>query len=372
MSIKCQTIIEIIERLAPKSLAEEWDNIGLQIGDPEVEVEKILISLDLTEEVVEEAIDNKVDMIVTHHPFIFKPLKSIRTDLASGKLIKKIIKNDINLYTAHTNLDKAKNGLNDMLSKKIRLKKVELLLPTDKEMLFKIVVFIPKGFEHKIRGAIGDAGAGWIGNYSHCTFSTLGIGTFKPLEGSNSFIGEKGKIEKVEEYRMETIVTEENLAKTIKAITSSHPYEEVAYDIYPLKNTGYSYGLGRIGKLDKVLSYNDFIGVIKELLNLSYIRVGGVKKEYISKVALCTGSGGELIHRAALLGADAFITGDIKYHDAQFAKELNILVVDAGHFATEIIIMEELKNYLNKEITILNKDIKIITSKTNKDFIEWN
>lgn len=372
MPIKCQTIIDKIERLAPKRIAEEWDNVGLQIGDPRAEIEKVLISLDLTEEVVEEAIGLNANLIITHHPFIFKPLKNIRTDLSTGKLIEKMIKNNINLYTAHTNLDMAKDGLNKMLSDKLGLKNVNVLLPTDKEIFYKIAVFVPKGFENKIRNAIGDVGAGWIGNYSHCTFTTMGMGTFKPLEDSNPFIGDKGKLEQVEEYRIETIVTEDNLSKTIRAIVKVHPYEEVAYDIYPLINEGNSYGLGRIGNLDKNLSYIDFIKEIKQSLNISYLRVGGIKKECISKVALSTGSGADLIYRAAILGADAYITGDIKYHDAQLAKDLDILLVDASHFATEIIVMEELKKYLDKEISKSKKGIEIITSKLNKDFIEWN
>jgi dinuclear metal center YbgI/SA1388 family protein len=372
MSIKCQTIMDKLEQLAPKRLAEDWDNVGLQIGDPRADIKKVLVSLDLTKEVVQEAIDYKANMIITHHPLIFKPLRQIRFDLSSGEIIKNLIKNDINVYTAHTNLDKAENGLNDMLAEKLFLKDLEILSPTDKDMLYKIVIFVPKGYEDKIKNIMGNIGAGWIGNYSHCTFQMSGTGTFKPLEGTNAFIGNIGKVEQVEENRIETIVKQRDLSKTIKAVVKAHPYEEVSYDIYPLENKGKLYGLGRIGILDKSLSYSDFLGSIKSSLNLQYLKIAGAKKDYIKKVALCTGSGSEFIHKAAMLGVDAYITGDIKYHEAQQAKDLNILVVDASHFATEVIVMDGLKKYLDDEFSKDKRNIEVVVSKVNSDFIEWN
>ncbi|WP_213818416.1 Nif3-like dinuclear metal center hexameric protein [Garciella nitratireducens] len=371
MSIKCQNVMNIIEKLAPKILAEDWDNVGLQVGDPRADIEKILICLDLTEEVLKEAIQEKANMIITHHPFIFKPLKNIRMDLSSGNIIKQLIKKEINLYTAHTNLDIAENGLNDMLAEKLSLKYIETLFPIRQEKLFKIVVFVPKGYEDKIRDAMGKQGAGWIGNYSNCTFQTLGTGTFKPLNGTNPFIGSMGKIEKVEEVRIETIVTQKNIFKTLNAIIKVHPYEEVAYDIYPLENQGKKYGLGRIGEYEQFISYEEFLSILKSTLKIKHLRIAGVRKEFIKKVALCTGSGAEYMNRAAMLGADIFITGDLKYHEAQQAKNLNMTVIDAGHFATESIVMEGLKKYLDKEFIGMKKNIDIIVSKVNRDFIQW-
>lgn len=371
MPIKCQTIMGVMEQLAPKTLAESWDNVGLQVGDPQADIDKILVSLDLTGEVVQEAIEQQVNMIITHHPFIFNPLKSIRMDLSSGNIIRQLIQNNINYYVAHTNLDIAPNGLNDMLAEKIGLQETKVLATTGKEPFFKIVVFVPKGYEEDIRKVMGNKGAGWIGDYSHCTFQTSGIGTFKPLENTNPFIGKIGKVEKVEESRLETIVTRKNLSKTLNAIIKAHPYEEVAYDIYPLENQGKIYGLGRIGRYTETIKYYDFIKKIKEVLDLKLLRIAGVKKESIEKVALCSGAGAEYMHRAAMLGVDAYITGDLKYHEAQQAKNLGILVIDAGHFGTESIVIEGLKKYLDKELDQAKKSIEVLASKVNKDFIEW-
>lgn len=361
-----------LEQLAPKKLAEDWDNVGLQIGNPRADIHKILVSLDLTKEVVEEAIDQGANMIITHHPFIFKALKSIRLDLPMGELIDTIIKNNLHIYTAHTNLDKAQNGLNDMLAKKLSLGDLEILAPTDYELLYKLVVFVPKGYEEKVKDVAGNIGAGWIGNYSHCTFDTSGTGTFRPLENTKPFIGTIGKTEKVEEQKIEMIVSQKDLSKTVRAIIKAHPYEEVAYDIYPLENKTLSFGLGRIGKLDKALSYNQFLDTIKKTLNLQFLRIAGTKKESIKKVALCSGSGSEFMHKAAMQGADAYITGDVKYHEAQQAKDLNILLIDASHFATEIIVMDGLKKYLDKEFDKDKREIEVVVSKMNNDFIEWN
>ena len=311
-------------------------------------------------------------MIITHHPFIFKPLKHIRIDLPTGEIISKIIKNNLHIYVAHTNLDKAQNGLNDMLAERLSLRNLKILAPTDQEHLYKIVVFVPKGYEDKIKTIIGNIGAGCIGNYSHCTFQMAGIGTFKPLKNTNPFIGSVGKVAQVEEQRIETIVTKKDLSKTLKAIIKAHPYEEVAYDIYPLENIGTSYGLGRIGELDESLSYNDFLDKIKKTLSLQYLKIAGIKKESIKKVALCTGSGSEFMHKASIQGADAYITGDLKYHEAQQAKNLGILVVDASHFATEIIVMDGLKKYLDEEFSKDKREMQVVVSKVNSDFIEWN
>ena len=301
MSVKCQNIIDILEQLAPKYLAEEWDNVGLQVGDPRSSIKKVLITLDLTGDVVHEAIEQRVDMIITHHPLIFKPLRNIRWDLDIGSLIKKIIEHGIHVYSVHTNLDKAESGLNDMLAERLSLEDTQVLSPSNEERLYKFVVFVPQGYESNIRDALASQGAGWIGDYSHCTFSTQGIGTFKPLEGTKPFLGEMGKLEYVDELRVETIISSKNLSKTIKAVLRAHPYEEVAYDIYPLENHGQEFGLGRIGMLDQPLAHYEFLNKIKRDLNIQHLRIAGEPKNLIKKVAICAGSGAEFIHKAAML-----------------------------------------------------------------------
>lgn len=371
MGLKCQSIIEKIEQLAPKKLAYDWDNVGLQIGDPRENIKKILISLDLTEEVIQEAIENKINMIVTHHPFIFKPLKQIRFDQPSGKLIKIMIENKINLYVAHTNLDIANQGLNDMLAEKLSLENIEVLSQREEEKLYKIAVYVPKGYEEELRNVLGNKGAGYIGNYSHCTFQLSGTGTFKPLEGTKPFIGNIGQIEYVDEYRLETIVSQSNLSKVVKAMIKAHPYEEVAYDIYPLENKGKSFGIGRVGYLATPIAYEDFLLKVKKELSIEYLRTAGPKALSIQKVALCTGSGAEFMYQAKRKGADIYITGDIKYHEAQMAKDLDLSLIDAGHFATEIIMIEGLKKYLDQAFQKDKNDVEVMMSKMNKDFFQW-
>lgn len=362
--MKAKEIIKIMEKLAPSELAESWDNVGLQIGDLEQEIKKILVTLDLTDKVVDEAIEGDIDLIISHHPFIFKPLSNITLGNPKGRIIKKLLINDISLYVSHTNMDIADGGLNDMLANKLKLNNIDILTPSQREKLYKIAVYVPEGHEDDVRAALGDAEAGWIGNYSHCTFQTKGIGTFKPREGADPFIGKVDEIEKVDEYRIETIATEDNLPNAINKMIEAHPYEEVAYDIYPLELEGEVAGLGRIGKLKKSMDYEEFIYILKDVLSIDTLRKSGVKKEKIKTVGLCTGSGVDFMKYAVKSGADVYITGDVKYHEAQMAEELDILLLDAGHFATEIIFMEGVKEYLDKEV---NEEVEVLESRVNKD-----
>ena len=362
--MKCGEIIDVIEKLAPKELAESWDNIGLQIGNLDDEVKRILVTLDVTEKVVDEAVEKNINMIISHHPLIFKGLSNITMDGSKGKIIKSLIKNDINLYISHTNMDIAQGGLNDMLAKKLKLQNIKVLSPSIFEKLYKLAVFVPEGYEDQVRDVLGNAQAGWIGNYSHCTFQSKGIGTFKPMEGADPFIGKVDDIEKVDEYRIETIVSQKNLSNAINKMIEVHPYEEVAYDVYPLEIRGSESGLGRIGELEDSMDYETFIEMAKGVLNIDILRIAGSKKDYIKKVGLCTGSGADFMMDAARAGVDVYITGDVKYHEAQMAEELNILLIDGGHFSTEIIFIDGVKDYLDKEI---DKDIEVIESKVNKD-----
>ena len=302
-------------------------------------------------------------MIISHHPFIFKPIKNINMENFNGRIIKKLIKNDISLYVSHTNMDAADKGLNHMLARKLELENIDVLHPTHSEKLYKITVFVPEGYEDDVRSALGDTGAGWIGNYSHCTFQSKGTGTFKPLEGSNPFIGKVDDIEKVDEYRIETIVTQKNLSNAINKMIQAHPYEEVAYDVYPLENQGKISGFGKIGEYEDPTSFNDFIERVKTVLKIDTIRVSGTKKENIKTVGLCGGSAVDFMTTAANKGADVYITGDVKYHDAQLAEELDILLIDGGHFSTEIIFMDGIKEYLAGEI----EGVEVVKSQVNED-----
>ncbi|MFZ7134398.1 MAG: Nif3-like dinuclear metal center hexameric protein [Eubacteriales bacterium] len=370
MSSKCQQIIQLIEDIAPKNLAEEWDNVGLQIGSPGMDVKKALVCLDVNMLVLKEAIQYEVDLIISHHPLIFTPLKNIRWDHYKGDMIKTLLMNTIGVYCAHTNIDISNKGLNTWLAHKLKLKKIQVLNQLFTERMYKFVVYVPESKIEVLKKTLGDLGAGWIGNYSHCTFTTNGIGTFQPMNGANPYIGTIGQIDQVHECRIETIVKEKDLSRIIKRILKIHPYEEVAYDVYPLENSGETHGLGVLGERDPIAT-NLFIEDIKSTLDISVVRIAGKKPDAIGKVALCTGAGANLIKKAKYAGAQVLVTGDIKYHDAQLADELGIFIIDAGHFATEKIFIDGISSYLKDETIARKMKVEIIPSYANRDYIQF-
>ncbi|HZJ76870.1 MAG TPA: Nif3-like dinuclear metal center hexameric protein [Oscillospiraceae bacterium] len=362
MSATVGIITEIIENLAPLDYAYKWDNVGLQLGYKGDTASKILTTLEITDVVLEEAVENGVDMIVAHHPMIFSPLKSIIKDDMKGRIIYKAIQNNIAIYVAHTNMDTAPGGLNDYITKQLNIQDIGILDVIEKILYYKLVVFVPLGYEEKVAEAISIAGAGHIGNYSHCTFGTGGIGTFKPLEGTKPFIGKQGQLEKVKEIRLETIVPEKKLKKIVKALIESHPYEEVAYDVYPLANKGLIRGIGRFGKLHKAKTVGELTADIKEQLNIEHVRVAGNLGATIEKIAVINGSGADLIQTALYKGCQCVITGDVKYHDAQDAISQAINVVDIGHYHSEKIFTHFIAEYLKNEIGKRGLDVDIIES----------
>lgn len=361
MPVSCQTVISILEKFAPRQLAEEWDSgIGLQIGDPRQKIKNIFLSLDLNMSVLQEAKAAQAEMLVVHHTPFFKPLKNLRTDLPNGRLITEIIKNGMALYTLHTNLDAVSGGVNDVLAAKLKLQDVAVLSPAWKQKLYKLVVYTPLDYNEKVRQALSKAGAGWIGNYSDCSFQVKGTGTFRPQEGTDPFIGTKGKLEEVEEIRMETIVGEEKLSSVVKAMLKAHPYEEPAYDLYLLANEAMTAGLGRIGRLAEPVTLEKFMALAKENLGIDRLRFCGEKDKIIRKAAVCGGSGMYYWQHAYFAGADVLLTADIKYHDAQDALANGLALVDAGHFATEQPVMPVLADLLKKELQ--KKDVALTVS----------
>ncbi|GFN34684.1 Nif3-like dinuclear metal center hexameric protein [Tepidimicrobium xylanilyticum] len=353
--MKAIDIIKLLDQWAFPYLIDKWDNTGFQIGDPEREVSKILISLDLDREVFLEAMNKKVQMIVTHHPIIFKSLSRITKESYKESLIYDIIKEDLVVYNAHTNLDLVPGGVNDALANTLGIKNHEPLRVNYRDPLYKLVVFVPKDYAPIIRKVLGDMGAGWIGNYSHCTYNVEGMGTFLPLRGTKPFIGKVYELEEVEEVRIETIVEDNNLDEVLKEMIRHHPYEEVAYDIYPLKNEGKAYGYGRIGSI-KEMALLDYLDIIKRSLEVDRVIVYGNRNRIVERVAVCGGSGASFIYDAYKRGADLYITGDVKYHDAQYANELGLTLVDAGHYHTEKVILPIIKDYLDK---ILENKVEI-------------
>jgi len=368
MSVKCQVIMDAMERLAPKYLAESWDNVGLLIGSPAQNIDKILVTLDVTSAVVDQAVRDGVNLIITHHPILFTPVKNIRTDLPQGKILESLLAAKIAVYAAHTNLDSATGGVNDILAAKFNLQDVKPLAVSYRDKLYKLVVFVPKTHEQVVSEAIWRAGAGQSERYSHCGFASQGIGSFLPLEGAQPFIGRCGSLEQVEEVRLETIVPEKISRRVIKAMLKAHPYEEVAYDLYELMNDSNGLGLGRIGKLPTSMSLHDFTLQVKNALGIDFVSVSGDQDKAIKKVAVCGGSGASLIHKASFAGADVLVTGDVKYHEGQEALAAGIGIVNAGHFATEQPVVSCVMEYLiacgNKEkwavdicIDTVNQDV---------------
>ncbi|MFB1050793.1 Nif3-like dinuclear metal center hexameric protein [Paraliobacillus sp. JSM ZJ581] len=337
-SIVVKDVIDVIEDMAPKDLAYDWDNVGLQIGSMHKEVEKVMVTLDVLENVVDEAVEKGIDLIIAHHPMLFKALKQINLDQAKGRTIKKLIQHDISVYAAHTNLDIAFGGVNDMLANQLAIKNTQVLVPFDHETLIKLVVYVPEQHLVEVKNALGDNGAGYIGNYSHCTFSQEGTGSFVPKEGTDPYIGTIGKEEKVKEIKIETIIPASKKDFFVKTLLTAHPYEEPAYDLIPLVNKGRVTGLGRIGTLDQDIKLKEFCDTVKEKLDVSNLRVIGDLDKKIRKVAILGGSGEGFISQAKRMGADVYITGDLTFHEAQEAWEMGLTVIDPGHYVEKVMI----------------------------------
>ncbi len=354
-------IIKYLEEWAPKGIAWEKDNVGLQVGDPKIKIKNIFLSLDLNEEVIEAALKENCNLIITHHPVLYYPLKNL--DFSKNRIarmIKMLIINNIALYSAHTNLDFTKYGVSYQLAKKLQLKKIRFLKNLS-ENQFKIAVFVPASHVNKVAEAIHQSGGGIIGEYSHCSFRSKGMGIFKGSTDSNPSIGNKGVLESVEEIKLEVLVDKWKLEQVILSLRKTHPYEEIAYDIYPLHNYNINYGIGAIGELNEEMNVNDFLSFISSKLKLSMIRYTKNDKKKIKSVAVCGGSCGELLDEAIKLNADAFITADLKYHTFQDAVG-KIFLIDAGHYETEVPVLDEIKSRLEK-LLIENKKIKVLKFK---------
>jgi dinuclear metal center YbgI/SA1388 family protein len=348
-------LITFLEKLAPTHYQENYDNSGLLLGDPEKTITRALIAVDVTEAVIEEAIQNKCDLIVSHHPLIFKGLKRLTGSTYVERLVIKAIQYNLAIYAIHTNLDNVQAGINRILGQKLGLDKLRILAPK-KDLLCKLVTFCPiKDAEH-VRKALFEEGAGRIGEYDSCSFNLEGTGSFRGSEDSDPHVGEKGKLHYEPEVRIETILPRYLEKRVVNALITAHPYEEVAYDIYPLGNEFTAVGSGMIGELQKEMDELDFLQTVKKAVGASCIRYSQPTGQKIKKVAFCGGSGSFLIQEAKRQKAQAFITGDLKYHDF-FEGEQSLLIADVGHyeseqFAKELIGAEITKNFSNFAVLI--------------------
>ncbi len=331
--MKIADVITTLENLAPTALQEDYDNAGLITGNAFTDCKGVLCSLDVTEEIIEEAKARNCNLIVAHHPIIFKGLKKITGKNYVEKAIIAAIKNDIALYAIHTNLDNIIDGVNNKIAEKLDLINRKILLPKQ-NLLMKLYTFVPVDYAEQVRAALFNAGAGNIGNYSECSFNAEGTGTFKAGKNTNPFVGEQGKRHEEHEIKMELIFPSYLKQQIITALIQSHPYEEVAYDIIMLSNEFQNTGSGLIGELEKEVSENEFLPILKKQFNLKVIKHTKLLNKPIKKIALCGGAGSFLINNALAANADVYITSDIKYHEF-FDANNRMLIADIGHWESE-------------------------------------
>ena len=328
-----QDIITEIENFAPIAYQEDYDNCGLITGQKNQSVTGALLSLDCTEEVIEEALKNNCNLIITHHPILFAGIKKINGNNYVERTLIKAIQNNIAIYAAHTNLDNVKLGVNKKMGDKLGLKNLQILSPKS-NLLKKLVTFVPQSHHQAVLDAIFSAGAGNIGNYANCSFNLDGTGTFKGNSDTKPFIGTPNELSVEKEIRIETIFEFNKESQIIEALRKAHPYEEIAYDIYTVANKHQQIGSGMVGELETPLNEVDFLGHVKKSLLSGCLKHTHKTGKTIKKVAICGGSGRFLLKNAINSGADAFITSDFKYHEF-FDAENKLLLIDAGHFETE-------------------------------------
>ncbi len=362
MSVSCQLLMSTVEKVAPKQLAEDWDNVGLLIGDSAGQVSKVLVTLDCTPAVVDEALEQKADLILAHHPLIFSPLKQVRFDLPGQKQVARLIGKNMMFYAAHTNLDSSSLGASALMAESLGVREQEFLSSGYKEQLYKVTTFVPEAYASAVRLEMSKAGAGGIGNYNECFFQTAGTGTFRPLDRANPFIGQVGKLEEVAEVRLESVVPAKNLDRVVRAMLKAHPYEVPAYDVIPTLNSGSEFGIGRIGYLPQEQTLGQLVEKVKSMLGGCSVRVAGSLRQKIKKAAVSSGSGGSLVKKAAFKGAGVFIAGDISHHDALDALEAGMAIIDPGHYATEWLMMENLQTYLQQQMQREKRDVEIVLS----------
>ncbi len=354
-------VADILEELCPLSLAEDFDNVGLLVGDPSREVSGILVTLDALEEVVDEAIAKDLNLILTFHPIIFKGLKRLNGSNYIERAVIKAIENKINIFSVHTALDNVMQGVNGRICEVLGIRDPKILLPRSGSIK-KLVSYVPEEALHQVREALFKAGGGNIGNYSHCSFSVRGKGSFRPEEGSVPTTGKIGETEVTDEYQIHMTFPSRLEKPILKSLFESHPYEEVAYEITTLDNTHQLEGMGMIGALDKPLKEVDFLSLVKERMKCGSIRHSALLGKPVHRVAVLGGSGGFAIEAAKAQGADLFLTSDLKYHQF-FQAEKKMVLADIGHYESEQYTKNLLAEYLTKKIP--NFAIALSESKTN-------
>ncbi len=342
-------VTSILESFAPLAFQEDYDNSGLIVGDANMEVTGVLLTIDVTPQVVAEAVAGRANLIVAHHPVIFKGLKRITGKSYVEQVVVNAIKNNVAIYAAHTNIDSVQGGVSFKMAEVLGLTSTQVLSPLTGQLV-KLVTFVPTEYAEAVRQAMFNAGAGVIGNYDFCSFNIQGQGTFRAGDGTNPFVGEKGTIHFEPEFRVETVVPRYKLNAVINAMVEAHPYEEVAYDVYPLDLPYKKAGLGVVGDLPEPMNTIDFVKHVKQLFRVPCVRYTNPVKDFISRVAICGGSAISLLNDAIAANADVFITADVKYHQF-FDAENRIVILDIGHFESEQFTIDIFYDLLSKKIS---------------------
>lgn len=364
--MKLFQITNELEKLAPLAYAEDFDNVGLLVGDVNAEVSKILITLDTTEEVVREAIDKGVNLIVSFHPIIFSGMKKLTGKNYVERAVQLAIKNDINIYATHTALDNSQFGVNHQICKQLNLINTEILIPQNNTLLH-LVTYVPKDKAGQLRNALFAAGAGGIGEYDNCSFNIDGTGTFRASEKANPYVGEIGETHFEDEVRISLIFNKHLKNQILKSLKENHPYEEVAYEIFSLENTNQTIGIGMVGELEKEMNEYDFLNYLKEKMQSKIVRHSKLLNKPIKKVAVLGGSGSFAIGNAKRAGADVFITADLKYHNF-FEAENEILLADVGHYESEQFTKNLLTAYLSEKFP----NFAVLNSEINTNPVHYN
>ncbi len=339
MAPTVKDIVACLGEVYPFAWALPEDRVGLQVGDPNLPVARVLVALEVTQAVVAEAEAHKAQLLLTHHPLLYRAAADIREDRATGKLLAAVVRAGLAVASCHTNLDLAPGGLNEHLGQQLGLEDLEVLSPVRQDAWFKLTVFVPVGYEDQVRTALADDRVGVIGRYSHCSFAARGQGTFRPLEGAHPFRGEMAALSRAQESRLEVLVPESCVSPTLARLQTAHPYEEVAYDLYPLANSGLILGFGRVGRWPHSLSWEEAVNRVKEVFAVSRVRVWGRPPETASRVAVCGGSGGDLIDQVQAQDASVYVTGEVRHHQAVPGPEGNFAIIEVGHFASEVVFM---------------------------------
>ncbi len=354
-------VTDILEELAPLAYAEDFDNVGLLVGDAKSEVSGILVTLDTLENVVDEAIENNCNLIISFHPIIFSGLKKITGKTYVERVVLKAIRNNIAIYSMHTALDNSQHGVNAKICEVLGVENPEILIP-QKRTIKKLTTYVPEANADALKTALFEAGAGNIGNYSHCSFVNEGTGSFQAEADANPVKGHIGEIHLEKEKQIHVTYQKSQEGKVLNALFKNHPYDEVAYEIYSLENTNQHIGMGMIGTLKNSMKEMPFLNHVKETMNAASVRHSNLLGKSVQKIAVLGGSGAFAISAAKAAGADVFITADVKYHQFYEAED-KMLIVDIGHYETEQFTKNLLVDYLTKKIP--NFAVRLAESKTN-------